>query len=339
MKIVTFTVPCCNCENYLQKCVDSLLKGGEDIEILLVNDGSRDDTLAIAKSYEERFPDIVRVLDKEYGGVGSCVNAALKAARGLYFKPFGSDDWADTHALKTLLGIIRTHLSTRTLPDLYLVNYTFEHVADNSSHPVKFGREFPAGKRTEWKKVKSLRGAATLSAHALVYKTETLKRSALILPEEGDDDLYAYAPLPFAATLFYLDVDLYRRFVGRTNPDADIADLAKNYPAEVESMLRMAERFGSGELKNFPKGLRANLWHALLNRMRKTTLALCTERSRERKTAEKEMWEHLRSKDKKLYKKLRLSKHIFFVKLLPQRLRGLYLSGRYRACCRRLKIG
>ncbi len=335
MKIITFVIPCHNCENYMEKCVDSLLKGGEDLEILIVNGGSQDETLAVAKSYEERFPSVVRVLDGAFGGRGDCINAALKKARGIYFKEFGPDDWADTHALKTLLGIIRTHLSTGTLPDLYLVNYVFENVARNTANKMGLEKQFVAGRRTGWKQVKKFRGAASLSERALVYKTETLKRSGLVLPTD-ETALFAYAPLPFAKTLFYLDVDLYRCFVGRVDPAAEVAAMAKQYGAIAEETLSLAGRFGSDELKTFPKGLRQCLQHTLANQMRETMLVLCAERSRERKEVCRRLWEQI-GRDKPLWRKLRFSPRIFFVKLLPWRLRGKYLAYRYCSLCRRLK--
>ena len=68
MKILSIAVPCYNSQEYMRKCVDSLLKGGEDVEIIIVNDGSKDDTSKIAHEYEEKYPTIIRAVDKENGG-------------------------------------------------------------------------------------------------------------------------------------------------------------------------------------------------------------------------------------------------------------------------------
>ena len=65
MKLLSFVVPSYNSEKYLNKCVDSLLKGGEDVEIIIVNDGSKDNTIKIAREYEEKYPSIIKVVDKE----------------------------------------------------------------------------------------------------------------------------------------------------------------------------------------------------------------------------------------------------------------------------------
>lgn len=65
MKLLTITVPCYNSQEYMEKCVDSLLAGGDDVEILIIDDGSTDDTGKIADGYAERYPDIVRAIHQE----------------------------------------------------------------------------------------------------------------------------------------------------------------------------------------------------------------------------------------------------------------------------------
>ena len=107
MKYITFAVPCYNSQDYMRRCVDSLLAGGRDVEIILINDGSSDDTGRIADEYQLRYPDIVRAVHKPNGGHGSGVNKGLELARGLYYKVVDSDDWLDAGAYRMLLGRIR----------------------------------------------------------------------------------------------------------------------------------------------------------------------------------------------------------------------------------------
>ena len=108
MKIISCTVPRYNSQAYMRKCVDSLLVGGDDVEIIIVNDGSKDDTIKIANEYAERYPDIVKVVDKENGGHGSGINEGLKLASGRYFKVVDSDDWLDKDALEQLIAVMKT---------------------------------------------------------------------------------------------------------------------------------------------------------------------------------------------------------------------------------------
>ena len=212
MKYITFTVPCYNSQEYMRKCVDSLLIGGEDVEIVIVNDGSRDGTLAIAREYEAKYPTIVKVVDKENGGHGSGVNAGLSLASGLYFKVVDSDDWADEEAYKKLLSTVKEHAEKGTSPDLYIVNYVYEHSADNTRHFSRYDKKLPSDAFCTWNKVKRFRFSLMLLMHALVYKTSVLRESGLSLPEHTFyvDDIVSYDPLPFTRRLFYLNADFYR---------------------------------------------------------------------------------------------------------------------------------
>lgn len=103
MKHLTITVPCFNSEDYLERCLDSLVIGGENVEIIIVNDGSTDRTGEIADQYARQFPEIVTVVHKENGGHGSGVNAGIALATGMYFKVVDSDDWLEADAYRALL--------------------------------------------------------------------------------------------------------------------------------------------------------------------------------------------------------------------------------------------
>ena len=83
MKLLTVTIPCYNSEKYMEKCIESLLPGGEDVEIIIVNDGSKDRTAEIADRYGAQYPSIVKVIHKENGGHGSAVNAGIANATGI----------------------------------------------------------------------------------------------------------------------------------------------------------------------------------------------------------------------------------------------------------------
>ena len=126
MKLLSIAIPCYNSEAYMEKCIDSLLVGGEDVEILIVNDGSSDRTAEIADSYERKYPTIVKAIHQENGGHGEAVNAGIRNATGLYFKVVDSDDWVNAEAyaqiLKTLSDLIR---GPETV-DLLISNFVYE---------------------------------------------------------------------------------------------------------------------------------------------------------------------------------------------------------------------
>ena len=107
MKLLSFAIPCYNSEKYMEKCIDSILIGGEDVEILIVNDGSKDRTAEIADAYEAKYPTICRAIHQENGGHGEAVNAGIRNATGRYFKVVDSDDWVDPDAYRAILSKLR----------------------------------------------------------------------------------------------------------------------------------------------------------------------------------------------------------------------------------------
>ena len=104
MKLLSVAIPSYNSQDYMEHCIESLLKGGEDVEIIIVDDGSTDRTSEIADSYAVKYPNIVKAVHQENGGHGEAVNAGLRNATGLYFKVVDSDDWVDEEAYKKILS-------------------------------------------------------------------------------------------------------------------------------------------------------------------------------------------------------------------------------------------
>ena len=128
MKLLTAAVPCYNSAAYMRRAIDTLLTGGNDIEIIIVNDGSKDETEEIALEYREKYPEIVRVISQENGGHGEAVNTGLANATGLYFKVLDSDDWVSENALQDVLNKLKELIADGNSPDLFLANYVYEKV-------------------------------------------------------------------------------------------------------------------------------------------------------------------------------------------------------------------
>lgn len=341
MKLISFTVPCYNSQGYMKKCIDSLLAGGGDVEIIIVNDGSWDGTLEIANEYKEKYPDTVKVIDKENGGHGSGVNAGLNAAEGLYFKVVDSDDWLDTDALKKLLETIKQHLSEGRLPDLYVTNFIYDHAYDNTAHVSSYGKKMPQGKIFGWDEVKKFRYSHMMLMHALLYRRENLLKSGTQLPEHTFyvDNIFAYKPLPFMRTVYYLNVDLYHYFIGRADQSVNRKNIVARYEQQLLVMREMIDAYTWDEIKKMPKGLKNYMWHSLEVIMMTTLFFTCAEYSKERKKNLKSLWRHIKERDKKLYKKLRLNSYATAVNYLPWRLRGFIMSKGYDILCRKVKLG
>ena len=217
MKLITFTVPCYNSAAYMDHCIDTLLTAGEDAEIILVNDGSTDDTGAIANRYAAQYPDIVRVIHQENGGHGEGVNQGMINARGMYFKVVDSDDWLDTDALARLMALIRETSVSDDPIDLILTNYVYEHAEDNTHRVVRYRNALPVGRVFTWDDIGHFATTQFLIMHAATYRTDVLRRSELSLPKHTFyvDNVFVYQPLPNVRRLYYLDADMYRYFIGR----------------------------------------------------------------------------------------------------------------------------
>ena len=113
MKLITFAVPCYNSAAYMDHCIETLLHAGEDAEIILINDGSKDNTAEIADGYAQRYPNQIRVIHQENGGHGEGVNQGLRHAQGLYYKVVDSDDWLNPQALDAAMEKLRNFAADR----------------------------------------------------------------------------------------------------------------------------------------------------------------------------------------------------------------------------------
>ena len=341
MKLISFAVPCYNSQDYMRKCVDSLLTGGDEVEIIIVNDGSSDDTINIANVYAEKYPDIVKVIDKENGGHGSGVNAGMANSTGLYYKVVDSDDWLDDNALASLLSKIREHKEKGTLPDLYVTNFIYDKVSEGTQYVSAYGDKMPEGQIIGWDKVKKFNLSHMMLMHALLYKREKLLQSGTVLPEHTFyvDNLFAYKPLPFMQTVCYLNLDLYHYFIGREDQSVNRKNFVKRYEQQIRVMKCMTDAYTLDEIKKMPKGLKRYMWHSLEVIMMNTIFFTCAEDSPERRKALKEMWQHIKSKDKKLYRKLRSNSYATAVNYLSWKFRGWVMTKGYNFLCKKIKLG
>ena len=126
MKLLSIAIPCYNSQSYMRKCVESLLPGGEYVEIIIVNDGSKDETATIAEEYAVRYPSIVKTVHQENGGHGEAVNAGLRNATGLYFKVLDSDDWVDAEAYQSIIKNLKELVHSGEMVDMFLSNFVYE---------------------------------------------------------------------------------------------------------------------------------------------------------------------------------------------------------------------
>ena len=150
MKYISFAIPCYNSEAYMEKAINSILVGGEDVEIIVVNDGSKDGTQKIAERYQEKYPTIVKAVEKENGGHGDAVNCGLAHATGKYFKVVDSDDWVDKEALKKILDAVKGFVDADSPVDMVISNYVYEKVGMKHKKVIRYDNVLPQNQVFRW---------------------------------------------------------------------------------------------------------------------------------------------------------------------------------------------
>ena len=215
--VLSVTIPCYNSEAYMAKAIESVLAGGDGIEIIVVDDGSKDNTRRIGEEYADRYPDTVRIISKENGGHGSAVNTGIQNARGVYFKVLDSDDWLDKESLVNAVSFLRDTIDTGKELDMFLANYVYERVHLGKQKSINYRSVLPVGKFFGWSDIKNFRPSQNILMHSVIYKTEILRSCDVELPEHTFyvDNIFVYKPLPAVRTMYYMDMDLYRYYIGR----------------------------------------------------------------------------------------------------------------------------
>ena len=243
-KLITFAVPCYNSAAYMDHCIETILQGGEDIEIILVDDGStKDDTPAICDRYAAEYPDIVKAIHQENGGHGEGVNQGIRNARGIYYKVVDSDDWLDTDALAKVMAKLREFAAMPAPVDLLIANYVYEHVEDNTQKVMGYKNVFPTDQIITWDSIHRFRASQYLLMHSVIYRTQLLRDCGLELPKHTFyvDNIFVYQPLPFVKTLYYMDLDLYRYFIGRADQSVNESVMAGRIDQQVRVTRHMIE--------------------------------------------------------------------------------------------------
>lgn len=232
MKLLSIAVPCYNSQDYMARAIESLLPGGDEVEILIVNDGSTDRTARIAESYASRYPGIVRAVHKENGGHGDAVMAGLAQASGLYFKVVDSDDWVDAEAYPEVLRTLREHAGEPI--DMLVSNFVYDKVGAAHPHVMSYRRALPESRVFGWSETRRFRKGHYMLMHSVIYRTDLLRRCDLALPRHTFyvDDLYVYVPLKHVRRLYYLDADFYHYFIGRDDQSV-----------QERNMLRRVDQF------------------------------------------------------------------------------------------------
>jgi glycosyltransferase involved in cell wall biosynthesis len=216
MKTLTVTVPCYNSQDYMEHCISTLLCGGEEIEIIIVDDGSTDDTPVIADRLAAEHPSIIKTIHQANAGHGGAVMTGLRNATGVFFKVVDSDDWVDEAAFLSVLSVLNGFIAGNKRVDLVVSNYVYNKVGEEKK-TIRYTSAFDTDRIMTWNSVRRFRKWEYMLMHAMIYRRQVILDSGLTLPEHTFyvDNLYATVPLTKVMFLYYMDVDLYQYFIGR----------------------------------------------------------------------------------------------------------------------------
>ena len=310
-KLLTVTVPCYNSQDYMRNCIDSLLPGGERVEIIVIDDGSTDNTGKIADEYAEKYPSIVKVVHQENGGHGEGINQGVKNATGKYFKVVDSDDKMSEDFIAFLDALEKCESSDGV--DLIVTNYYYVHTDGVGDRSIDYSNALPKNRIFEWKDTKPFHIHQMLTIHSCTFRTELLKKWGEPLPKKVfyEDNLMICKTLPYVKKMYYFPSDLYRYWIGRPDQSVQQNVMMKRYTHQI---LVTEKSFIACDLDNIkePK-LKKYLKHELFMMFGISILFTRLNNTDETDEALEKMWENCKKHNYKWGKHFRSHTPLAFI--------------------------
>lgn len=236
-KILTVVVPTYNMEALLGKCLSSLVVNDnlDLLEVLVINDGSKDGSSDIARGFQDKYPETFRVIDKENGNYGSCINRGLIEATGKYIKILDADDSFDTSSLDKYLA----YLSSQDV-DLILTDWCIV----DSDGTITYTYHYPFFTQKVYS-LADMNVPMDFRMHGLTYKVECLRKISYYQTEgiSYTDSEWCYMPMSSVKTIAYFANVVYKYLVGRDGQTVEPAVHAKKYWMEVDILKRMIVQY------------------------------------------------------------------------------------------------
>ena len=306
MKLLSVAIPCYNSENYMRHCIDSLLVGGDEVEIIIVDDGStKDRTAEIADEYEKNYPGICRAIHQENGGHGEAVNTGLRNATGVFFKVVDSDDWVDADAFHEVLRTLRRFVYGNQTLDMLISNFVYEKEGAKRKKVMNYNTALPKNEVISWSDVKLFMLGQYILMHSVIYRTELLRECGLELPKHTFyvDNIFVYQPLPHVKTMYYLDVNFYRYYIGREDQSVNEQVMIGRIDQQIRVTKLMLDYYDVTRIQN--RKLRHYMIQYLEIMMVVSSVLAIRSGTEENMAKKKELWQHLRQKNFALFMRLR----------------------------------
>ncbi len=294
----------------MENCVSSLVVGGDEVEVLVVDDGSSDRTAEIADELEAKYPGIVRAVHQPNKGHGGAVNTGIENASGLYFKVVDSDDKVKASAFKTILDKLRENKDAEEKIDLLISNFVYDKEGQAHKKVMEYRKVLPVNRMFSWDEAKRFRKGQYILMHSVIYRTQLLRECGLRLPEHCFyvDNIYVFNPMPSVKNLYYLDVNFYYYFIGRddqsVNEEVMIGRLDQQSRVNRIMFDFFSDSVAEGRIK-----MKSPLYRYMYNYLEIITtitsvLAIISD-DHQKIAIKDDLWEYLSEKDHELYLKLR----------------------------------
>jgi glycosyltransferase involved in cell wall biosynthesis len=290
----------------MRHCIESLLPGGEEVEILIVDDGStKDRTPEIADEYEKKYPGICRAIHQENGGHGEAVNTGLRNAAGIYYKVVDSDDWVDESAYKEILNTLRRFVYGEKTLDMLISNFVYEKQGAKRKKVMNYRTALPQNELFDWNHVKVFMLGQYILMHSVIYRTKLLKECGLELPKHTFyvDNIFVYQPLPHVKNMYYLNVNFYRYFIGREDQSVNETVMIGRLDQQIRVTKLMLGYYDVMRIKQ--RKLRRYMVRYLEIMMTISSILAIKSGTEENLQKKKELWQHLRRLNLKLFIRLR----------------------------------
>lgn len=319
-KILTIAVPAYNAAKFLPRSLEPFTEldqaAKESLEVIIVNDGSKDNTAEIAQQYVDKYPEMFKVVNKENGGHGSGVNYGMQHGVGMYYYVLDADDWLNPQALTLTLDKLKAMRkaflqdSSSPLPDLLLVDYTYENIEEGKNR-ISLKKQVPVEKFFQFHESKSFTQGTYLTMHSMIYRRQILHDASLVLPEHCFyvDNLLAYIPLPYCRQIYYLPVELYHYEVGRDDQSVNENNFIKRIDQQIRvtKLLTQAYHLYSDLPGKENQKIRQYLLHYLAAMYTVSVVHLIMIDTPESKEKIRNLWHFLQTFDKKMYAAVRRS--------------------------------
>ncbi len=223
----------------------------------------------------------------------------------MYFKVVDSDDWVNEDALFQVMETLKNLIEDGKSPDLFLANYVYEKVDSKKKKVINYNWALPKDQIFTWDDIMHFKQSQNILMHSTIYRTKLLKSCGIHLPKHTFyvDNIFAYQPLPYVKTLYYMDVNLYRYFIGRADQSVNEQVMIRRIDQQLRITKIMIESHNLMQVKS--RKLQNYMVKYLSMMMTVSTVFLIKEGSEESISKKQDLWEYLKNYDRWLYKRIR----------------------------------